>query len=89
MGDALISETFQDDHYISQFKHKGSVLEVVRGLSEEDFEVLLGLAGAAFRSMKDSANALSYAEALEKEVKKEEKKVVTEEKKQLEIVKPT
>ena len=70
MGDALISETFLDGHYISQFKHKGSVLEVVRGLSEEDFEVLLGLAGAAFRSMKDSANALSYAEALEKEVKK-------------------
>ena len=70
MGDALISETFQDGHYISQFKHKGSVLEVVCGLSEEDFEVLLGLAGAAFRSMKDSANALSYAEALEKEVKK-------------------
>lgn len=39
-------------------------------MSEEDFEVLLGLAGAAFRSMKDSANSLSYAEALEKEVGK-------------------
>ena len=70
MGDALISETFQDGHYISQFKHKGSVLEVVRGLNQEDFEVLIGLAGAAFRAMKDSANAVSYSEALEKEVGK-------------------
>ena len=67
---ALISETFQDGVYVSQFKHKGSVLEVVRELSGEDFEVLLGLAGAAFRTMKDSVNALSYAEALEKEVGK-------------------
>lgn len=67
---ALISETFQDGYYVSQFKHKGSVLEMVRGMSEEDFEVLLGLAGAAFRTMKDSVNALSYAEALEKEVGK-------------------
>jgi len=73
MGDsscALISETFLDGGYVSQFRHKGSVLEVVRGLGQEDFEVLLGLAGAAFRSMKDSANSLSYAEALEKEVGK-------------------
>ena len=70
MGDALISETFQDGHYVSQFKHKKSVLEVVRGLSCEDFEVLLGLAGTAFRSMKDSANGISYKEALEKEVGK-------------------
>lgn len=70
MGDALISETFLDGHYISQFKHKGSVLKVVCGMSQEDFEVLLGLAGAAFRSMKDSANAISYKEALEKEVRK-------------------
>ena len=73
MGDsscALISETFLEGSYVSQFRHKGSVLEVVRGLGQEDFEVLLGLAGAAFRSMKDSANSLSYAEALEKEVGK-------------------
>ena len=68
--DALISETFQDGHYISQFKHKRSVLEVVLGMSGEDFEVVLGLAGAAFRSMKDSAHSVSYAEALEKEVAK-------------------
>jgi len=70
MGDALISETFQDGHYISQFRHKKSVLEVVRDLSSEDFEVLIGLAGAAFREMKNSVNALSYTEALEKEVGK-------------------
>ena len=68
--EALVSETFLDGGYVSQFRHKGSVLEVVRGLGQEDFEVLLGLAGAAFRSMKDSANSLSYAEALEKEVGK-------------------
>ena len=67
---ALVRETFQDGYYISQFQHKGSVLEVVRGLSGEDFEVLLGLAAAAFRTMKDSVNSLSYAEALEKEVGK-------------------
>ena len=66
--EALISETFQDDHYVSQFKHKGSVLKDVRGLSCEDFEVLLGLASAAFRTMKDSVNALSYADALKKAV---------------------
>lgn len=66
--EALISETFQDGYYTSQFKHKGSVLEVVRGLSGEDFEVLLGLAGAAFRTMKDSVNALSYADALKKAI---------------------
>lgn len=68
--DALISETFQEGHYISQFKHKGSVLNVVRGLSQEDFEVLIGLAGAAFRTMKDSVHAISYKDALEKEIKK-------------------
>ena len=68
--EALVSESFQDGYYTSQFKHKGSVLEVVRGLSGEDFEVLLGLAGAAFRTMKDSVNALSYADALNKEVAK-------------------
>jgi hypothetical protein len=66
--EALVSETFQDGHYISQFKHKGSVLKDVHGLSCEDFEVLLGLAGAAFRTMKDSVNALSYADALKKAV---------------------
>jgi hypothetical protein len=70
MGDALISETFQDGHYVSQFRHKKSVLNDVRGLSGEDFEVLIGLAGAAFREMKNSVNALSYAEALEREVGK-------------------
>lgn len=70
MGDALISETFQDGHYVSQFRHKKSVLNEVHGLSGEDFEVLIGLAGAAFREMKNSVNALSYAEALEKEVGK-------------------
>jgi len=68
--DALISETFLDGSYVSQFRHKGSVLEVVRGLCQEDFEVVLGLAGAAFRSMKDSAHSISYAEALDKEVGK-------------------
>jgi len=70
MAEALISETFLEGEYISQFKHKKSVLEVVRGMAQEDFEVLIGLAGAAFREMKNSVNALSYAEALEKEVGK-------------------
>ena len=68
--DALVSETFCEGVYISQFKHRGSVLEVVRGMSEDDFEVLIGLAGAAFRTMKDSVNAMSYRDALEKEVGK-------------------
>jgi hypothetical protein len=68
--EALISETFQDGYYVSQFKHKKSVLEVVRDMSGEDFEVVLGLAGAAFRSLKDSAHSVSYADALAKEVAK-------------------
>jgi hypothetical protein len=68
MGDALISETFQDGHYVSQFRHKKSVLEVVCGLGGEDFEVLIGLAGAAFRQMKESVNNLSYADALKKAI---------------------
>ena len=68
--DALVSERFCEGLYISQFKHRGSVLEVVRGMSEDDFEVLIGLAGAAFRTMKDSVNAMSYRDALEKEVGK-------------------
>ena len=68
MAEALISETFLDGHYVSQFKHKKSVLNDVRGLTCEDFEVLLGLASAAFRTMKDSVNALSYADALKKAV---------------------
>jgi hypothetical protein len=68
--DALVSETFCEGLYISQFKHRGSVLEVVRGLSEDDFEAVLRLAGAAFRTMKDSVNAVSYRDALEKEVGK-------------------
>ena len=68
--DALVSETFCEGVYISQFKHKRSILDVVRGLSEDDFEVVIGLAGAAFRTMKDSVNAMSYREALEKEVGK-------------------
>jgi hypothetical protein len=68
--DALVSEKFCEGVYISQFKHRRSVLEVVRGLSEDDFEAVLGLAGAAFRTMKDSVNAVSYRDALEKEVGK-------------------
>lgn len=77
MGDALISETFQDGHYVSQFRHKKSVLEVVCGLGGEDFEVLIGLAGAAFREMKNSVNDLSYADALKEAIGAAEARAAT------------
>ncbi len=67
---AFISETYSDGFFISKFRHTKSVKDIVEVISQEDFELLLGMAANALTTMKDSVKSIEYKEALEKEIDK-------------------
>ena len=68
--EAFISETYSDGFFISKFRHTKSVKDIVEVISQEDFELLLGMAANALTTMKDSVKSIEYKEALEKEIDK-------------------
>ena len=68
--EAFISETYTDGVFISKFRHTNSVKGIAEQISQEDFELLLGMAANALNSMKDSVKSIEYKEALEKEIEK-------------------
>lgn len=77
---AFVSETYTptsgdqgtgggDGFFISQFRHKKSIASNgVKGLSIDDFELILPLAVHALQTLKHSANDSQYKESLEKEI---------------------
>lgn len=67
---AFISETYSEGFFISKFRHTKSVKDIVEVISQEDFELLLGMAANALTTMKDSVKSIEYKEALEKEIDK-------------------
>lgn len=68
--EAFISETYTGGLFISKFRHTNSVKAIAEQISQEDFELLLGMAANALNSMKDSVKSIEYKEALEKEIEK-------------------
>jgi hypothetical protein len=68
--EAFISETYSSGIFISKFRHTNSVKAIAEQISQEDFELLLGMAANALNSMKDSVKSIEYKEALEKEIEK-------------------
>ena len=68
--EAFISETYTGGVFISKFRHTNSVKSIAEQISQEDFELLLGMAANALNSMKDSVKSIEYKEALEKEIEK-------------------
>ena len=68
--EAFISETYTGGVFISKFRHTNSVKEIAEQISQEDFELLLGMAANSLNSMKDSVKSIEYKEALEKEIEK-------------------
>jgi hypothetical protein len=68
--EAFISETYTGGVFISKFRHTNSVKAIAEQISQEDFELLLGMAANALNSMKDSVKSIEYKEALEKEIEK-------------------
>lgn len=74
--EAFISETYTGGVFISKFRHTNSVKAIAEQISQEDFELLLGMAANALNSMKDSVKSIEYKEALEKEIEKH--KIVSE-----------
>lgn len=68
--EAFISETYTGGLFISKFRHTNSVKAITEQISQEDFELLLGMAANALNSMKDSVKSIEYKEALEKEIEK-------------------
>jgi hypothetical protein len=68
--EAFVSETYTNGLFISKFRHTNSVKAIAEQISQEDFELLLGMAANALNSMKDSVKSIEYKEALEKEIEK-------------------
>jgi hypothetical protein len=69
-NDAFISETYSDGFFISKFRHTKAIKDIVCGISQEEFELLLQLSAKALTTMKDSVKSIEYKEALEKEIDK-------------------
>ena len=68
--EAFISETYTGGLFITKFRHTNSVKAIAEKISQEEFELLLGMAANALNSMKDSVKSIEYKEALEKEIEK-------------------
>lgn len=68
--EAFISETYTGGVFISKFRHTNSVKTIAENISQEEFELLLGMSANALNSMKDSVKSIEYKEALEKEIEK-------------------
>ena len=68
MALAFVSESFDGAVWSSTYKHPNSLSASVKGLTQEDFEICIGLALTALESMKDSSNKLQYKEALSQEI---------------------
>jgi len=67
---AFVSETRENDMYLTTFKHTKSLYEDSKNLSAEDFQMLVPLAAAALKNMNQSATTIQYKEAIDAEIKR-------------------
>ena len=68
--EAFLKETYTNGSYITEFQHKNSIKGLVERMTQDDFELMIGLAANAMNLMRDSLFSMSYKEALEKELER-------------------
>lgn len=71
---AFVREVYEKEFYETTFKHSNSLASLCDSLTSEDFEFALKLSVNAIQNVKQSAETMTYKEALSEELKKLEQK---------------
>jgi hypothetical protein len=67
---AFISEEYQDEFYITKFRHSASVKDALCDCTVNDFNKILSLATEAIVELRRSAHTIQYSDTLSSEIKK-------------------
>jgi len=67
---ALLSETREGGYFLTTYKHNASLYDCVKGLSIEQFEMLMPLAVSALNQLEQSLSTHEFKETIAAEVKR-------------------
>jgi hypothetical protein len=75
---AFVSQTYDNEHHISTWKHSKPISQLLQSCSITEFETILELASESLKSLRESSSSIQFQELLNKKLFELEKQKTLE-----------
>lgn len=75
---AFLNENKDDEYYITTWKHKKPLNDILKSCSVQEFETILELSAEALKYLRDSSKSLQFQEILKEKIKEVEQQKIKE-----------